>query len=160
MEEKMSKRSAKHATFTIERHFPVPPKKVFAAYADAKAKARWFVGPEAWEKSNLKLDFRVGGRESLSGGPPGGPVHYYNAIYQDIVPDERIVLTYEMHLDETRISVSLGTTEFKADGAGTKLVYTEQSVFLDGHDDVAAREHGTRALFDNLEAALKREPVH
>ena len=93
----------------------------------------------------------------MSGGPPGGPVHFYNALYQDIVPDERIVLTYEMHLDKTRISVSLGTTEFKPDGKGTRLVYTEQAVFLDGHDDAGAREHGTRALFDNLEAALERE---
>ena len=153
----MSKRSTKHATFTIERRFAVPPARVFAAYADAKAKARWFGGPDEWEKSNLKLDFKVGGRESVSGGPPGGPVHFYNALYQDIVPNERIVLTYEMHMEKTRISVSLGTTEFKPDGQGTRLVYTEQSVFLDGHDDAGAREHGTRALFDNLDAALKRE---
>ena len=153
----MSKRSTTHATFTIERSFAVPPARVFAAYTDAKAKARWFVGPDEWEKSNLKLDFRVGGRESVSGGPPGGPVHFYNALYQDIVPNERIVMTYEMHMEKTRISVSLGTTEFKPAGQGTKLVYTEQSVFLDGHDDAGAREHGTRALFDNLDTALKRE---
>jgi len=153
----MSKRSTKHATFTIERSFAVAPARVFAAYADAKSKARWFGGPDEWQKSNLTLDFKVGGRETMSGGPPGGPVHFYNALYQDIVPNERIVMTYEMHLDKTRISVSLGTTEFKPAGQGTKLVYTEQSVFLDGHDDAGAREHGTRALFDNLEAALKRE---
>lgn len=151
----MTERSIRHATFVIERTFDAVPARVFHAYADAKAKARWFVGPDGWEKSDHKLDFKVGGRESVSGGPPGGHVHYYNALYQDIVPNERIVLSYEMHMDKTRISVSLGTTEFKSEGKGTKLIYTEQAVFLDGHDDAGRREHGTRGLFDQLEASLK-----
>jgi hypothetical protein len=37
------------------------------------------------------------------------------------------------------------------------VVYTEQGAFLDGYDTVDQREEGTRALFDQLEAALKRE---
>ena len=90
----MNERSAHHDTFAIERTFEVTPSRVFAAWAEPAAKARWFVGPDDWEKSNHQLDFCVGGRETVSGGPPGGPVHYYAAVYQDIVPDQRIVSTY------------------------------------------------------------------
>jgi uncharacterized protein YndB with AHSA1/START domain len=151
----VSKRSAQHATFTIERDYAAPPARVFAAWADPKAKARWFVGPDDWEKSDHKLDFRVGGKESVSGGPPGGPKHVYNAVYQDIVTNQRIVLTYDMHLDKTRISVSLLTLEFRPVGSDTKLVLTEQDVFLDEFDNVASREKGTRDLLDNLESWLR-----
>lgn len=73
--------------------------------------------------------------------------------------NERIVSTYDMHLDEARISVSLATVEFKPAGPGTLLVYTEQGVFLDGYDNVADRERGTRDLLDNLDAELRRAPA-
>ena len=119
----MSERSVTHATFVIERTYDASPARVFAAWADPKAKARWFVGPDNWQSSNHELDFRVGGRESVSGGPDGGPVHSYDAEYRDIVPNERIVTTYEMHMDETRISVSVATVEFTPAGDGTRLVY-------------------------------------
>jgi uncharacterized protein YndB with AHSA1/START domain len=51
----MSKRSAHHATFVIERPYAVSPPRVFAARAEPKAEAQWFVGPDAWEKSDHNL---------------------------------------------------------------------------------------------------------
>ena len=57
----------------------------------------------------------------MSGGPPGGAVHYYNAEYWDIVQNERIVSSYEMHIDKQRISVSLATMEFKPNGVGHEI---------------------------------------
>lgn len=106
------------------------------------------------------MDFRVGGKETLSGGAPGQPVHYFNCTYQDIVPNERIVSTYDMHMDKVRISVSLATVELKIEGSGTKLVYTEQGAFLDDFDNPALREEGTRGLLDKLGKALERESKH
>ena len=155
----MSERSTEHATFVIDRTYPASPARVFNAFADPEAKTRWFVGPEDWSPDGHGIDFRVGGRERLSTGPPGGQPHTFDALYQDIVPDRRIVYTYEMHLDEVRISVSLATIELVPAGDGTRLAFTEQSVFLDGADYPAQREQGTRSLLDKLDAELQREPV-
>jgi len=55
----MTDHSVTHATFSLERSYPLPPARVFAAWADPAAKARWFAGPD----SGHELDFRVGGRE-------------------------------------------------------------------------------------------------
>jgi uncharacterized protein YndB with AHSA1/START domain len=151
-------RSTQHATFVIERAYLAPPARVFAAWATAGAKARWFSGPaDRWTLKRRELDFRVGGRELLVGGFSDGPVATFESRFQDIVPNERIVYSYEMRLDDQRISVSLATVVFEAVAAGTKLVVTEQGVFLDGHDAPASREAGTRALLENLDTALLRD---
>jgi uncharacterized protein YndB with AHSA1/START domain len=115
------------------------------------AKARWFVDPDG----ELELDFRVGGRERHAGAAPDGRAYDYHAVYLDIVRDRRIVYAYEMHVDGTRISVSLATVEFSPDGAGTLLVYTEQDAFLDGHERPAQREGGMASLLDALGAELR-----
>jgi uncharacterized protein YndB with AHSA1/START domain len=150
----MTERKVTHSTFVVERTYPASPARVFAAFADPKIKDRWFAGPEEWRPDEREMDFRVGGRETSRGGPKGGPIHAFDALYYDIVPNERIVFAYDMHLDDLRISVSLATIELKPDGAGTRLVYTEQGAFLDGFDDPAGREHGTGELLDQLGRVL------
>lgn len=153
----MSATSAQHDTFVIERRLPSAPARVFAAFADQKKKARWFGCVEGWEVAEHTLDFRVGGREVWRGGPPGGTPHRNDTYYHDIVAGERIVWSYAMQLGERRISVSLSTLELFPDGTGTRMRFTEQGVFLDGHDGIAERERGTKDLLDNLERALREE---
>jgi hypothetical protein len=62
-----------------------------------------------------------------------------------------------MYLGETRISVSLATVEFKRVGVGTKLVFTEQAIFLDDFDDAGGREHGSNWLLDKLVASVESD---
>ena len=42
----MTERSVTHATFVIERTYHASPARVFNAFADQAAKARWFAGPD------------------------------------------------------------------------------------------------------------------
>jgi uncharacterized protein YndB with AHSA1/START domain len=102
----MSQRNTRHDTFVIERTYPASPARVFNAWADPEAKARWF----AWATP--------------------------------------------------RISVSLATVDLLPAGSGTRLIFTEQAVFLDGADAVSERERGTRDLLERLGAALTREPAN
>lgn len=154
----MSQRSVHHATFVIERTYAASPTRVFAAWADPEAKARWFGGSDE-ANGEYELDFRVGGRELSRGAASDGEVYTYEARYHEIVPDERIVYVYDMHRDKTRISVSLTTVELAAEDAGTRLIYTEQGAYLDGEDKPEYREQGTGSLLDALGAEVGRQPA-
>lgn len=151
----MTQRSALHNTFTITRVYDAPPSRVFAAFADPKAKAKWFSPPPDWVDVKQSVEFRVGGREHSSARDSSGVKHVFDSIYYDIVPDARIVYAYDMHLNEQRISVSLTTIDLKEETSGkTRLTFTEQGVYLDGYDDAKAREEGTTWLLGKLGETL------
>ena len=139
-------RSVTHSTWTLERTYDAPPARVFKAFADKEAKSQWFGGGEElqWD-----LDFRVGGREVNIGRTDSGTVFSLEALYQDIVPDER-------KMDDARISVSLATIQLEAADGGTRLTFTEQGAYLDGLDTPEQREHGTGELFDSLGRSLEK----
>lgn len=144
------------STFTITRTLPAPPERVFAALSDFEEKKQWFTGPAAWTQVEASLDFRPGGSEVNIGQGPDGDRSEFYAQYYDIVPNERIVYTYEMHHRGVKLSVSLATFELEPEGEGTTLTLTEHGVYLDGHEDPALREEGTRMLFDQLAAYIGR----
>jgi len=151
--------SVTHSTFSLERTYDASPARVFAAFADPDQKIAWFTGPPEWGLDAFELDFRVGGREMNRGGPKDGPISSFEALYYDIVPDERIVYSYEMHLDDQRISVSLATIELAPAADGTRLTLTDQGAYLDTFDDPKLRETGTRDLLEALGAYLAQTPV-
>lgn len=147
----MSTRSATHDTFAIERSYPATPQRVFAAWSDPQAKARWF-SPNADEHT---LDFRVGGHERNSGGGPAdGPDLAFESTYHDIVDDERIVFSSNLMADDQIVTISLTTVELSSSNGGTRMVLTQQNVFLDGHEQPHWRRAGTTAQLDALGTEL------
>ncbi|QHT62192.1 polyketide cyclase [Paenibacillus lycopersici] len=136
-------RKAEHAVFTVERVYGAKPERVFAAWSNPEAKAKWFAKSEVFE-------FRVGGREFNSDTFPDGTTVQFEANYQEIVQDERIVYSYSLDMNGNRVSVSVASVELKPENEGTRLVFTESGVFLDGHDTAEQREHGTGIMMDML----------
>jgi len=149
-------RSVVHAVFHLERTYDAPVARVWKALTDEKAKQKWFAGTQGeWELHERHIDVRVGGSERLKGRWKGGVVSTFDATYHDVIPNERLVYSYVMHLDDKKISVSLATMQLKAEGGKTTLKVSEQGAFLDGYDDAGSREHGTGHLLDALGASLK-----
>jgi uncharacterized protein YndB with AHSA1/START domain len=147
----MTSHSVIHSTFSIERRYEAPPARVFAAWADPAAKARWFSGPAGQHE----LDFRIGGLE-VNRASHDGKTLKFESRYTDIADGERIVYTSGLYADDTLATVSLTTVEFGAAGAGTLLLLTEQGAFLDGHEQPEWREQGTRDWLGKLDAELGR----
>ncbi len=150
-----SARSIKHSSFVIERRFDYDPELVYRAWVNPEAKARWFSGPaDKWSEQVREMDVRVGGRDRLVGKFVDGSESRFEALYFEVVPEKRLVYTYDMYWQGKKISVSLASIEFLLAGKGTKLVVTEQHAFLDGYEDGGSRERGTRSLLENLAASL------
>jgi uncharacterized protein YndB with AHSA1/START domain len=162
----MTDRSVIHDTFAIERTYPAAPSRVFAAFASAEAKSAWgdtgdLDSADGASGVEEEFDFRPGGRERF-GHKYQGTTYRYDGLYYDIVPDQRIVYSYEMYADDARISVSVATIEFAKSGDGTALTWTEQGAYLDGIDGPQApelREGGTSEMLDGLTRYLTEQPA-
>lgn len=149
-----------HGAFTLVRHLPAEPARVFAYFAELELRKRWFRIPGV--SGGHVLDFRVGGGEVASAifAPAGVEEHVeYRARFLEIQREERIVLSAEVLLDGLRRIVSQVTIELAPEAGGTRLTYTDQHAVLvptgDGSADLGERKGGTQLLLNRLQFALE-----
>jgi len=152
----VTERSQIHATFVIERAYPVPVEAVWHALSDNDVRDQWFGAGDAFDVQEKSHEFRVGGHGIEQGQWHGGPRSRFTSTYTDIVDLQRIVFTYDMWVEERHMSTSLTTIVLEPDGDHTRLTYTEQGVHFDGLDSPEGREEGTKGLLDQLGAYLTR----
>jgi uncharacterized protein YndB with AHSA1/START domain len=158
MIEKKTDPTILHNTFVVERSYPVPPERVFAAFSDPKQKREWFTGGTGSEVKEYSLDFQVGGNEIARFSPRSGPhsdtVFTARSNYQFIDPGKRIVMANTMAKDEQCISAALVSFEFLPTGSGTDLICTHQAAFFEGADGPDIRKMGWTSLLANLAKVL------
>lgn len=150
----MKEPAVTHSTFVVERNYLQSPGQVFAAFAQPARKRRWYAEGDH-EIQEFEMEFRTGGTERFryrfkDGHPIAGSEITNQSEYQDIVPEQRIVITSKMSLNGKPISITLVTLEFLASVKGTDLVLTNQGTFVDWPEGAQMIEHGWRTLLDRL----------
>ncbi len=105
-------------TIRLHRVLHAPPERVYRAFLDAEAKAKW-LPPNGFTGKVHHLDAKVGGTYKMSfTNFTTGQVHSFGGVYQELVPHERIRYTDrfddpnlpgEMQVTITLQKVSVGT---------------------------------------------------
>jgi uncharacterized protein YndB with AHSA1/START domain len=155
----MSEQLVIHSTFVIERSYPKPVERVFAAFANPELKRRWFGEGLGHDVEQFDMDFRVGGTEDLryrfkEGTPFPGVALINEGKYLEIVPNRCIVTSLAMTIGEKRVSVALLTIEFLPTDSGTAMTCTHQGAYFEGSGGPEMREQGWKTLFDKLAKEL------
>ncbi|HSJ65367.1 MAG TPA: SRPBCC family protein [Gemmatimonadaceae bacterium] len=134
----------------VERTFNAPRARVWRAFTDPEQVRQW------WGRGNPleieRMDVEPGGHwRYVEHGPEGD--HGFEGRYGEVVPEERIVMTFEW--DGMPAHVSLETIEFEDLGDGrTKVVNT--SVFFTTADRDGMLQSGMEAGLEQSYAALDR----
>jgi uncharacterized protein YndB with AHSA1/START domain len=136
-------------SLTLKRHFNAAPEKVYAAWTDPEKIVKWF-GPDTGQVKHAEADVRIGGRYAVNFFTEDGEEHYVNGIYQDVVPNERLVFTWAWRTMPER--ESLVTVLIKPDGEGTLFTLIHEQFF----DEPARDRHreGWTGCIDKLERYL------
>jgi uncharacterized protein YndB with AHSA1/START domain len=121
----------------ITRTFPVPRERVFQAWTEPQALARWFAPTGDYRTTIFELDLRPGGRyriEMLQGEKP----HEVAGRYVEIRPPERLVFTWKWENEPAHVEETIVTLDFFDRGGSTELVLThdrfENPASRDEHD--------------------------
>lgn len=140
----------------ITRAFHAPRERVFQSHVDRKALEAWW-GPRDYETKVECWEVRRGGAWRIVQRAPDGMVHGFRGEFQEIVPNERMVWTFEY--EGTPGHVLTQTTTF-TDGPGGVTLVTVRCVYASKEDRDAmlasGMEWGMRQSYEQLDEHLGR----
>lgn len=103
---------------TIVRRIKAPPARVFAAWTEPEALARWF-GPHHTRVESAEVDARLGGGFTVRMVEENGEHHQVSGTYTEFEPGHLLVFTWAwvtMPERESRVMVT-----FRAVSEGTEV---------------------------------------
>lgn len=114
-------------TIRLQRVLRAPPERVYRAFLDASALAKW-LPPHGFTGTVHELDARVGGKyrmsfTNLSAGQP----HAFGGTYLELVPNERIRHT-DVFDDPNLPGELMVTITLKVALCGTELSIVQEGV--------------------------------
>lgn len=114
-------------TVTLHRVLRAPPLRVYQAFLDPDAMAKW-LPPHGFTGRVLSMDARVGGRYRMQFTNLGsGHTHAFGGEYLELVPGERIVHTDSF--DDPNLPGEMrATITFKAVEMGTELHVRQEGI--------------------------------
>ena len=114
-------------TVRLHRVLRAPPERVYRAFLDADAKAKW-LPPNGFTGKVHHLDARVGGSYRMSfTNFSTGQSHAFSGTYVDLVPNERI--RYTDRFDNPNLPGEMAVTiTLKAVSCGTELHVVQEGV--------------------------------
>ena len=102
-------------SLTLKRRLKAAPHEVYAAWTDPKKIVKWF-GPDAGPVEHAETDVRTGGRYAIAFRTLDGEKHHVSGTYKEVVPNEKLVFTWQWITMPER--QSLVTVLIKPDGDG------------------------------------------
>lgn len=131
-------------TVTLHRVFAAPPERVYRAFLDPDAMAKW-LPPHGFTGRVLEMNATVGGSYRMQfTNLSNGQVHVFGGRYLELVPFERIVntdvfddlgLAGEMRTTVTLKAVSVGT-EMHVVQAGIPAAIPVEGCYLGWQDSL------------------------
>jgi uncharacterized protein YndB with AHSA1/START domain len=107
-------------TIRLHRVLSAPPERVYRAFVDPEAKAKW-LPPNGFTAKVHAMDVRVGGRYRMSfTNFSSGKSHAFGGTYLELVPGERLVYT-DVFEDPGLPGEILTTVTFTRVSVGTEL---------------------------------------
>lgn len=136
-------------SLTIVRRTKAGPAKVWAAITRPELMMHWW-GPDAGPTLSVVADVRPGGRFSVVFRLMNGDEHNPTGIYQEVVPEEKLVFTWD--IPGAPEPASLVTFRLEPFGDGTELTLTHER--LPDEEASASHERGWSGLLDKLRVFL------